>query len=86
VGEDSSGGIAYHKAYGTHSLRKSFARKVYKNCEHDINLTRAALGHREISTTQKYLDVDAGDVDAPVLRLGAVASSVRNSASGGAAR
>jgi site-specific recombinase XerD len=62
-------GIVDHEVYGTHSLRKTFARKVYKNSGHDINLTRAVLGHREISTTQKYLDVAAGEVDEAVLRL-----------------
>jgi integrase/recombinase XerD len=63
-------GIPNHEAYGTHSLRKSFARKVYKNSGHDINLTRAVLGHAEIGTTQKYLDVDASEVEAAVLGLG----------------
>ena len=62
-------GIPDHEAYGTHSLRKTFARKVYKNSGHDINLTRAVLGHAEIGTTQKYLDVDSGEVEAAVLGL-----------------
>lgn len=62
-------GVADHEAYGTHSLRKTFARKAYENSGHDINLTRAVLGHREISTTQKYLEVDAGEVEAAVLGL-----------------
>lgn len=62
-------GIADHETYGTNSLRKAFARKVYKNSSHDINLTRAVLGHREISTTQKYLDVDASEVEAAVIGI-----------------
>lgn len=49
-------GIADREAYGTHSLRKTFARKVYKNSGHDINLTRAVLGHREISTHDSSAD------------------------------
>jgi integrase len=79
-------GIPDHGTYGTHSLRKSFARKVYKNTGHDINLTRAVLGHAGIGTTQKYLEVDAADVEAAVLGLGdpaSVAGSMTRAAAGG---
>ena len=75
-------GIADHEAYGTHSLRKTFARKVYENSGHDINLTRAVLGHAEIGTTQKYLDIAAGDVEAAVLGLSKKANPPWASGSG----
>lgn len=40
---------------GTHSLRKTFARRIYASTGYDINLTRASLGHANIETTQRYL-------------------------------
>ena len=41
----------------THSLRKSFAQRVYEqSC--DIYLVQELLGHRSVSTTQKYLGVN----------------------------
>lgn len=41
--------------FGSHSLRKSFALRVYQKSGHDINLTRLALAHSSIVTTQRYL-------------------------------
>ena len=41
----------------THSLRKSFAQRVY-NKSGDIYLVQELLSHRNISTTQKYLGVN----------------------------
>lgn len=40
----------------THSLRKSFAQRVY-DAGGDIYLLQELLGHRDVSTTQKYLGV-----------------------------
>lgn len=37
----------------THSLRKSFAQRVYEHSG-DIYLVRELLGHANVSTTQKY--------------------------------
>ena len=40
-----------------YSLRKSFAQRVYEqSC--DIYLVQELLGHRSVSTTQKYLGVN----------------------------
>ena len=44
----------------THSLRKSFAQRVYEQSG-DIYLVQELLGHRNISTTQKYLGVNYAD-------------------------
>ena len=41
----------------THSLRKSFAQRVYEHSG-DIYLVQELLGHRSVSTTQKYLGVN----------------------------
>ena len=41
----------------THSLRKSFAQRVYEESS-DIYLVQELLGHRNVSTTQKYIGVN----------------------------
>ena len=41
----------------THSLRKSFAQRVYEESG-DIYLVQELLGHRNISTTQQYIGVN----------------------------
>ncbi len=53
---------------GSHSLRKSFAARIYARSGHDINLTRAALGHSSILTTQRYLATPQGDALEAVIR------------------
>ena len=40
----------------THSLRKSFAQRVYEHSG-DIYLVQELLGHRNVATTQKYIGV-----------------------------
>ena len=40
----------------THSLRKSFAQRVYEHAG-DIYLVQELLGHRNVATTQKYIGV-----------------------------
>ena len=41
----------------THSLRKSFAQRVYEHSG-DIYLVQELLGHANVSTTQKYIGVN----------------------------
>ena len=41
----------------THSLLKSFAQRLYEESG-DIYLVQELLGHRNVSTTQKYLGVN----------------------------
>ena len=41
----------------THSLRKSFAQRIYEESG-DIYLVQELLGHRNVSTTQKYIGVN----------------------------
>ena len=49
----------------THSLRKSFAQRLYDRTG-DIYAVREMLGHKHISTTQKYLGVNYQNVRAAV--------------------
>lgn len=49
---------------GTHSLRKTFARAVYRSSGNDIMVLRAALGHSSVSISERYLEVDADEVEA----------------------
>ena len=49
----------------THSLRKSFAQRLYDKTG-DIYMVQELLGHRSISTTQKYLGVNYADAKAAV--------------------
>ena len=44
----------------THSLRKSFAQRVYEQ-SNDIYLVKELLGHQNVSTTQQYLGVNYAD-------------------------
>jgi len=57
----SSDGREYHR-YTAHNLRYSFGRRLLENGENMENIRRA-MGHRDISTTQGYLDVDDDTVD-----------------------
>ena len=41
----------------THSLRKSFAQRVYEQSG-DIYLVQELLGHRNVATTQKYIGIN----------------------------
>ena len=49
----------------THSLRKSFAQRLYDQTG-DIYMVQELLGHKNISTTQKYLGVNYADAKAAV--------------------
>ena len=49
----------------THSLRKSFAQRVYEQSG-DIYLVQELLGHRSVATTEKYLGVNYADARAAV--------------------
>lgn len=49
---------------GTHSMRKTYARLLYRASGNDIIVLKEGLGHRDVKTTQKYLEVEEGKVDA----------------------
>jgi len=75
-------GLTCRESYGTHTLRKTFCRKVYEATGHDINLTRAVMGHANVSTTQRYLPIDDQDITAAVMSLGAPAANPALAAAG----
>lgn len=47
---------------GTHSLRKSFGKRVYLTSGKDIRITQEALGHKSLNSTADYLNVNAEKV------------------------
>ena len=64
----------------THSLRKSFAQRLYDKTG-DIYLVQELLGHRNISTTQKYLGVNYADAKAAVEAIALITESDRTTLS-----
>jgi len=54
---------------GTHSLRKTFATRIYDRLGHDLVKTQRALGHRNINSTVHYLSFREEDIDAAILAL-----------------
>lgn len=59
-------GIENDGRLGSHSLRKTWARSVYQNSGNDLMVLKSALGHRDISTTQRYLEPDEDRVLAAI--------------------
>ncbi len=60
-------GIEDDGRLGTHTLRKTWARKVYEASGHDIMIVSAGLNHSSIAVTQKYLEPDEEEVAAAML-------------------
>ena len=61
-------GIEDDGCLGTHTLRKTFCMKVFHLSGHNLIVTRNALGHRSVATTEKYLECTREEVDAVILR------------------
>ena len=61
----------------THSLRKSFAQRLYDKTG-DIYMVQELLGHKNISTTQKYLGVNYADAKAAVELIALISESDRS--------
>jgi integrase len=55
----------------THSMRKTFARRVYQASGHDLIRTQRALGHASPITTARYLETDSADLDRLILDIAA---------------
>jgi integrase len=62
----AAAGVENDGRLGTHTLRKTWARKVYQNSGNDIMILKAALNHSDVSVTQKYLEADEDDVMAAI--------------------
>ncbi len=52
---------------GTHSLRKTFANRIYERVKHDLLKTKTALGHKNINSTISYLSFRQDEVDEAIL-------------------
>jgi integrase len=53
----------------THSMRKTFADRVYDALGQDIFRTQKALGHKNINSTAQYLSFREEDIDQAVLGM-----------------
>ena len=56
-----------HGQTGTHSMRKSFARRVHRNARGNVARVQQALGHASLASTTTYLAADQDDVDQAIL-------------------
>lgn len=54
---------------GTHSLRKTFAGKIYEKLNHDLLKTQRALGHKNINSTIAYLSFKEEDIEQAILAI-----------------
>jgi integrase/recombinase XerC len=52
----------------THSLRKSWAVRLYEASGHDLLIVRDGLGHRSVAVTQVYLPTARSRVDELILK------------------
>jgi site-specific recombinase XerD len=63
----SKAGLASH--YSIHSLRHTYAVRLYKASSYNLRLVQKQLGHSSVSTTQVYADVLNVDVDQAMVNL-----------------
>jgi integrase len=54
---------------GTHCMRKTFAQKVYHQLGYDLIRTKRALGHQQISNTERYLSFAEAEIHAAILAI-----------------
>lgn len=57
-----------YRGIGTHSFRKAFATQAYVNSNYNIEIVRLLLQHNNLSTTQRYVGVNAKEVKDTLLR------------------
>lgn len=58
-----------HGKIGTHSMRKTFASRMYDLLDGDLGKIQQALGHKKIDSTMQYLDFKQADVDEAIEKL-----------------
>ena len=51
----------------SHSMRKTFAARVYEAVAHDLVKTQRAMGHRNINSTVQYIGFLDADIDRAIL-------------------
>jgi len=64
----AAAGIENDGRLGTHTLRETFARSVYKNSGNDQMVLKAALNHSSVAVTKRYLDVGEDAVVSAIAR------------------
>ena len=52
---------------GTHTMRKTFAHRVYERLSRDLVKTQRALGHANINSTVSYLSCADEEIHAAIL-------------------
>ena len=57
------------KGVGTHSLRKTFAARIYEAVKGELGKVQIALGHANIGSTISYLSFQQSDIDAAILGI-----------------
>lgn len=53
----------------THSMRKTFADRMYEKLNRDIFRTQKALGHKNINSTVQYLSFRESDIEEAILAM-----------------
>lgn len=53
----------------THTMRKTFAKRVYQAADENIFKTQKALGHKNLNNTVSYLNVGQDEIDALIIGL-----------------
>jgi integrase len=54
---------------GTHSMRKTFANRIYERSGRDLIKTQQAMGHKHVNSTQHYLSFLQEEIDALILAI-----------------
>lgn len=55
------------QGYSTHSMRKTFAKRVYERLGHDLVQTQKAMGHKSVNSTVSYLAVDQDAINQAIV-------------------
>jgi site-specific recombinase XerD len=53
---------------GTHSMRKTFARRIHAKLGRDLMKTQKALGHARVTSTVSYLSFAEEEIDEAILK------------------
>jgi integrase len=61
--------VGITKRIGTHGMRKTFAHSVYDISGRDLRLTQLALGHKSVSSTIHYLEIDSEHLNNTILAV-----------------
>ena len=54
---------------GTHSMRKTFANRVYDALGHDLVKLQRAMGHKHLNNTAAYISFREEEIEAAILAV-----------------